>query len=382
MALEARAASPEKTRVAGAPQGKKPEAAGFGVRLDRITLTGNPVFRFRDDIITPNLSINTVFKELEVRNLNTENAGKRTQLNVTADVDDLTHLTAAGWFQGLANNADLDLEGEVKNLQLSTYSPYAAERAGAHLDSGRLDAAAEVKAAKGRLEGEIRLDASDIELRPVGTADAERIATTIGAPLKEAIDLLKDVDGHVALRLPIAGTLSNPDVDIGPAVNRAIGNVLESVFPPTLIASMLVGLVEGSGPTFEPVEFAPGSSELSEIGKGYLDSLTKLLAKHPDLSLKVCGRSTIADVDAVTSSARIHRRREADAKKLFDDSNAAAVRKRSGAEAALTELAAERKRNVRRYLMKEKGVDAARISECRSTFEAADRGIPRVEVSL
>jgi hypothetical protein len=43
---------------------------------------------------------------------------------------------------------------------------------------------------------------------------------------------------------------------------------------------------------------------------------------------------------------------------------------------------AERTRAVRRYLTEEKGVDAARVSECRSTFEAADQGSPRVDVSF
>ncbi len=382
MALEARAEMPDNADVTGPTRKKIKGAAGFGVRIGRVTLTGSPVFRFRDDIITPNLTIETVFKELEVQGLDTEETDERTRLNAIANVDELTHVSVSGWVGKLAENADLDMKAEVKNLRLSTYSPYAAELAGAHLESGRLDAAAEVKATRGRLGGEIRLDAADIRLRPVGSADAERIAKTVGAPLEEAIDLLTDQDGRIVLTLPISGTLSSPDVDIGPAVNRAIGNVLESVFPPTLIASMLEGLVEGSGPTFEPVEFAPGSSELVKVGKGYLDSLAKLLAEHPDLSLKVCGRSTMVDMNAVAPTARMHRHREADARGLFGETNGAAVRQYTPAETALTKLAVERERNVRRYLVTEKGIDAARISECRSTFEAADRGIPRVELSL
>jgi hypothetical protein len=51
-------------------------------------------------------------------------------------------------------------------------------------------------------------------------------------------------------------------------------------------------------------------------------------------------------------------------------------------EQTLAELAVERMRVVRRYLIQEKGADAKRLPECRSTFQAADQGSPRVEISL
>jgi hypothetical protein len=49
---------------------------------------------------------------------------------------------------------------------------------------------------------------------------------------------------------------------------------------------------------------------------------------------------------------------------------------------ALSELAVERQRNVRRYLIQGKGADTKRVGECRSTLEADDQGTPRVEISL
>jgi hypothetical protein len=49
---------------------------------------------------------------------------------------------------------------------------------------------------------------------------------------------------------------------------------------------------------------------------------------------------------------------------------------------ALEELAVERERAVRRYLITDKGTDAKRVSQCRSTFDASDQASPRVELSL
>jgi hypothetical protein len=176
--------------------------------------------------------------------------------------------------------------------------------------------------------------------------------------------------------------VNKPDVDIGPAINKAIGTVLETAFPPTLVASMLASLADSSGPSFLSIEFSPGSAELNRGGKSSADSLAQLLSEHPELSLTLCGRFTAHDRNAVTSATKIHSRQEANAKGLSGESRPSPVLDQTEAGQAFTELAAERTRAVRRYLTEEKGVDAARVSECRPTVEAADRGRPRVDVSL
>jgi hypothetical protein len=51
-------------------------------------------------------------------------------------------------------------------------------------------------------------------------------------------------------------------------------------------------------------------------------------------------------------------------------------------EQVLDELAIERTRTVRRYLIEDRGIDGARVSECLSTFDADDQGQPRVEIRL
>ena len=381
-ALETRAAPPAESNTAPASQPVTTDTTEPTVRVGRIALTGNPVLRFRDDMVTPNVTLDTVFSVLQVENFDTQRVDQRTQLNVKGDVNEMTQVVVAGWVSGLGRSADLDIKAETENLQMATFSPYVAQFADVHLDAGRLDAATEASAAQGRLQGEIRLALADIAFRPLSEADAEHVAGTVGVPLETAVDLLEDVDGRIVLTLPITGTLSKPDVDIGPAVNKAIGGALKKVFPPTMVASMIAGLAKGGVPTFEPIEFTPGSAELSEAAKGYAKSLAKLLAEHPHLTLKVCGRSTAQDMDRISVAARAALRRRAGAKSRAGDSEAAPVLDRVQAEQALTELAVERKRNVRRYLIKQKGVDAERVSDCRSSFEGGDQGSPRVEVML
>ena len=218
--------------------------------------------------------------------------GERTDLTWVADVNEFTHLELKGWVAGLGKTADLELDAKLDNLELATYSPYVAQLAGVYLDSGQLDTLASAKAEQGVLQGEIQLDLDDLAFHPLSPEDAERLAGTVGVPLETAVNLLQDNEGHIALKLPVSGPVSEPHVDISSAVNKAIGGALKKVFPPTMVASMLSGIAKGTGPSFEPIEFAPGSAELAESGKRYADGVVKLLSEHPKLSLKVCGRST------------------------------------------------------------------------------------------
>jgi hypothetical protein len=381
-ALEVKAAGTDNSDARSIPQGASTGAAESSVRIGRFALTGNPVVRFRDELITPNVKIDSVIKKLQIEDLDTENTDQRTQLTLIAQVDERTDVELAGWVSGSMKNADLDVTAEVANLHLPRYSPYFAEFSGLHLESGRLDATTKVQAAQGNLQGEIQLSLADTGFRPASKADTQRITEKVGMPLETAVDLLKDADGRIALSLPITGRVSNPDVDFGPAINKAIGNVLQTVFPPTLIASMLASLADSSGPAFVSIEFSPGSAELNQGGKSSADSLARLLSERPELSLTLCGRLTAQDRSAVTSAGKTYSRQDANAGGLFGESSASPVLDQAEAEQAFTELAAERMRAVRRYLTEGKGVDAARISECRPTVEAADQGRPRVDVSL
>ncbi len=284
-----------------------------------------------------------------------------------------------GWVVGIGETADLEIDTKLDNLELSTYSPYVAQLAGVYLDSGQLDTVVSAKAERGVLQGEIQLELDDLAFQPLSPEDAERISGTVGVPLETAVDLLQDSEGRIELKLPVSGPVTQPKVDVSSAVNKAIGGALKKVFPPTMVASMLSGVAKGAAPGFEPIEFAPGSAELSESGKRYAEGVVTLLSERPKLSLKVCGRSTAQDLEQLTTAGEnaaeggAKRSRKTGTKQEQDLEEA---------KQALTELAVERQQVVRRYLIQERGADAKRLPECRSTFDAADAGPPRVEISL
>ena len=230
-ALERRAGPPARMEPQPPVQGATGASTPLEWRLGRLSLPGNPVVRFRDDLVSPNVVIDARFGRLEAQGLDSQEPGQRALLDVAAEINERTRLTLSGWIAGLTAPSELEIQAEVSNLQLATYSPYAAAFAGVPLDGGRLDAAADLKAAAGNLEGELRLEIDQIALGSASETEPQRVGANDGVPLRTAVDLLADADGRIALTLPITGTVASPDIDIGPAVNKAIGGVLKTVFP-------------------------------------------------------------------------------------------------------------------------------------------------------
>jgi hypothetical protein len=361
------------------------DPAAPDVQIGRLALQGDPVIRFHDDLVDPPVKINTLFKELQIDNLSTRKREQQTEIRVAAVINEFTRLGVKGWTKGLNPRADLDLDLQVQHLELSTYSPYVTMLSGVHLDSGQLDTHVTGKTSDGILQGRIQLDLDHMEFAPLSEKEAERLTETMGLPLELAVSLLEDGDGHIGLKLPVSGTLSKPDVDVSSAVNKAIGGALKRVFPPTLALSLLSKIAEGGAPSFEPVVFAPGSSELDETGRGYADKIADFLREHPKLSLKVCGLSTqqdlayMAAMTPASNDARAASERPSSTKgdkvESSDKSDIPAV-----SEEILKELALARKNAVRGYLIENKGIDTKSVPECRSRFSADDPGDPRVEI--
>ena len=113
------------------------------------------------------------------------------------------------------------------------------------------------------------------------------------------------------------------------------------------------------------------------------DRLAKLLEERPKLAVEICGRATAQDLSAY----RTRRLNEAmpraegagDAFPEFGKRDGKTMVER--ARQQLQRLAAERTRAIRQQLLGQ-GVPASRISECRPSFDATDRGEPGVLVSL
>ena len=105
-----------------------------------------------------------------------------------------------------------------------------------------------------------------------------------------ALALLKDRNGQIDITLPISGDLENPEFELGPVIRMALVNLITNIIsaPFDLLASLVGGSAEEMQfVTFEPGQFSINRSEQVES----LDKLAKALRDRPGLQLEVTGKT-------------------------------------------------------------------------------------------
>ena len=173
-----------------------------------------------------------------------------------------------------------------------------------------------------------------------------------------------------------SGTVTDPDVDISSAITKAASKTLITIYPPTLVLSILASGLQGGEMTIAPILFNPGSSELDDVARRDLDKLMTLVKDHPRLLLSFCGRATPEDFKELTQiSINLH----ADAKPEAIEQRSRLIQEHGP---QLRELATERSRVIVRYLINEKGLNAKQVGSCRPVFDPDDTEPPRAIVKL
>ena len=205
--------------------------------------------------------------------------------------------------RGLAG-AKLAARGSVKpdgskltltlaQLPLAQFNPYL-EPTGYALASGSLGFDGEVRFAPTGYDSSTRLVVSQLALG--GAQGAERFEESYGVPLSLALGLLKDLNGDIALSVPVSGERGETRIDIGSIVLEALRKALVGALasPLKLLGAVMVdGKVQTLAP--EPIPFPDGSATLGPEGTARIAQLADLLAGSPGISLTLIGGTSEAD---------------------------------------------------------------------------------------
>lgn len=169
----------------------------------------------------------------------------------------------------------------TEGIDLSPTDPYVRRFLGYQLDRGTLSTELDYQLNNRQLDGQNRVVLNQLALgSPVESPDA------IKAPIKLGIKVLQDRQGRIELKVPVQGSLDDPQFDIGKVISGAFANVFTKVL--TSPFSVLGGLLgEGEPEDLERVAFAPGSSEIDKDGLKRLGKLEKVLYERPALNLEL-----------------------------------------------------------------------------------------------
>nr|WP_315594591.1 DUF748 domain-containing protein [uncultured Cupriavidus sp.] len=278
-------ASPASAPAAkpAAPPAQAKEAAGPRpqIRLGGVSINKGNI-NFSDFFVKPNYSANLTDMKGSVSKVST---GDPTPADLVLDgrLDDDAPVNISGKLNPLGEQLYLDIAAKAAGVELTRLTPYAAKYAGYPITKGKLTVDVAYKIENGKLDAKNHLYLDQLTFgEKTDSPDAVKL------PVLLAVSLLKDRNGVIDINLPVSGSLSDPEFSVGGVILRVIVNLLTKAI--TSPFSLIASAFGGGGEELGYIEFAPGSSTLTDEGRKKIETIGKALNDRPSLRLEISGR--------------------------------------------------------------------------------------------
>jgi len=284
--------------VAPLAAAKPPITAKLPVKIGKVTLQGGTV-NFTDNFVKPNYSARLRQVGGRISGLSSA-PDSIANLELRGSYDNVAPLNVTAKINPLAAKPYLDLQADIKGIEMTSLSPYAQKYAGYAIDKGKLSLFVKYKIENNQLAAENRIFLDQLTFgERFESPDATKLPVTL------AVSLLKNRRGEIDVNLPISGSLDDPEFSMGGLVIKVIVNLfVKAVTSPFA----LLGSLFGGGEELSYVEFEYGRAALAPAALTRLENLAKALADRPALKLEIDGRVDVEHDPEGLKSARIDRK--------------------------------------------------------------------------
>jgi uncharacterized protein involved in outer membrane biogenesis len=276
-------ASPAASPSPAAPYQGKPMDAD--IELSKITLKGGKV-DYTDNFIKPNYTANLSEMEGKVGAFGTKSTTPA-PVSLDGKINGSSPINIDGSINPLAPTAYVDLKAKADAIELTGLSPYTTKYTGYPIVKGTLTVDVHYLLDQGKLTADNHIFIDQLTFGDhVNSPDATNL------PIRLAVSLLKNSKGQIDVRIPISGSLSDPQFSIGSIILGAFMNLIvkAATAPFSLIAAAFGGSGSGAQQDLGYIEFKPGYSTLTPESQQKLDTVAKALADRTALKLNISGR--------------------------------------------------------------------------------------------
>jgi hypothetical protein len=282
-AKPAPAAPPPKKSAASKIAASKPAPAVpatpmMPMRIKRIDIEDSRA-DFTDHSIEPNFSAGITGLHGSIVGLSSAPSA-RAKITLDGSVGEFAPVQIRGEVNPFAATGYTDLSMSFHNMELTTFNPYSGKYAGYSIDQGKLSTDLHYHIENRKLDATHHLVIDQLQF---GAATESKQAAPL--PIKLAVAILKDRNGVITLDLPeITGTIDDPKFKIGPLIWTFVLDLMKKVIEAPFAA---IGSLFGGGHELSYVDFAPGSTGLSDSEAPKLAKLASALVEKPQLKLDV-----------------------------------------------------------------------------------------------
>jgi hypothetical protein len=261
-------------------------------------LVTNAAVHLADEMSQPNARLTVNPLHVTLANLSSTNL-QSGDFQIAGTMEPAGSFTIQGHVRPLDGQEPTRVTLTSDGIDLTPTSPYIQRFLGYKLDRGSVTTQLHYEITQRQLQGD-----NHVILDQFTLGDAVESPDAIKAPIKLGINVLKDRNGRIDLTVPLSGSLSDPQFNIGKVITDAFANVFTKVI--TSPFSVLGSLVGGNGKDQEQldrVQFAPGEATLSPQLVEHIAKIENILYERPALTLELLGTADPARDNTTLATA-------------------------------------------------------------------------------
>lgn len=249
----------------------------FPIRVGAVVLERNSLRAVDDTLLR---RFETQIEEINgsIRNLVLPGS-HQTDVNLHGKISALAPFEIVGAVTPDPDHLFVALKIACTNTDLTAFSPYAEKFVGRPLTKGKLTTELRYHIEQRQLAASNVVDVAQLTL---GGRVESPSATKL--PVKLAVGLLKDMDGHIILDVPLSGSLDDPQFSVWKLVGQTLQNLILKVATSPF---SLLGSLVGGGAEMQFVDFDPGQTRLNDSQTNKLFKLATALNQRPGLTLEI-----------------------------------------------------------------------------------------------
>jgi hypothetical protein len=273
----------------------------MSLRFDEIRLEDGSV-RFLDRTTEPAFSEDMSKMDLKVTGLGNKR-DQRAKLVFTSAIGADGVLDVRGDLGAVGAPLYLDLVGEIRDLKLPVVNPYADQTLAWLIRQGNLQYKFNLKVENDQITSMNEVVVQKLRVAK-STRPDDQVKSRLGLPLGLIVALIKDGDGNIVVKVPVAGSLKDPKWDLSETIWASIKNVLVNVLkaPFRLIGRLFSSEDKLEEPKVDPVTFPPGSMVLTPSMEQHLVRVADFMRQTPYVTLTTHPVVVPADVEALKSA--------------------------------------------------------------------------------
>ena len=367
----------------------QPEAAAGPppLAVSRVDVSKGSTATIYDESVTPAFKTTLTVDQLVLEQLDGRKPEQNTTFKLDGHIGKHATLNAGGDIKPYLQPPAMDIQGKLEAIELPPLSPYTTDSMGVMIDSGSLDVDLKLASQDELMKGKAVLLMHQLSVKGTGSKDG--LQSKIPVPLDMALNILRDKNDTIELKIPIEGDANNPQFDVSDAITKAVAAGVSAGATSYLVyalqpygAMIAVAKVAGEAASkirLDPVQFEPGQVTLDDTDRDYLSKIAKVLKERPKIAVKVCGVAVQQDVAHLQPPAQPQAGKgSTETAKKAAPAAAPVVDKQK-----LTDLGGQRAASVKDYLVETFKVPANRLVSCQPRLETdqAD-AVPRTDLLL